>query len=166
MLPSRTVYSLTREMYLAGCELHIKTLTFLVLTLKQYVNVKITWGSEVETSIAMTIIASFSWLTRPQSSSFLKCLLGKRLVLDPNLHFTPDLQSSVCILPSVCISSPVCSLQSLYFKKNKTFKRKTYAFTKIYCFKSGEIWASSINRYMPHKPQTGKYRRSVSLIII
>ena len=29
-------------MYLAGCELHIKTLTFLVLTLKQYVNVEIT----------------------------------------------------------------------------------------------------------------------------
>ena len=29
-------------MYLAGCEQHIKTLTFLVLTLKQYVNVKIT----------------------------------------------------------------------------------------------------------------------------
>ena len=42
MLPSRTVYPLTREMYLAGCELHIKTLTFLVLTLKQYVNVEIT----------------------------------------------------------------------------------------------------------------------------
>ena len=26
---SRTVYSLTRERYLAGCELHIQTLTFL-----------------------------------------------------------------------------------------------------------------------------------------
>ena len=43
----QTAYSLTREMYLAGCELHIQTLTFLVLTLKQYVNAKITWGSEV-----------------------------------------------------------------------------------------------------------------------
>ena len=38
----QTAYSLTREMYLAGCELHIQTLTFLVLTLKQYVNAKIT----------------------------------------------------------------------------------------------------------------------------
>ena len=40
MLLSRTVYSVTREMYLGGCELHIPTLTFLVLTLKQYVNAK------------------------------------------------------------------------------------------------------------------------------
>ena len=166
MLPSRTVYSLTREMYLAGCELHIKTLTFLVLTLKQYVNVEITWGSEVRNinrnddycQPLMTYAASIQLI--------LEVKAGKRLVLDPSLHFTPDLQSSVCILPSVCISTPVCSLQSLYFEKNKTFKGKTYAFTKIYCFKSGEIWASSINRYMPHKPQTEKYRRSVSLIII
>ena len=39
--------SLTREMYLASCELHIQTLKFLILlTLKQYVNETI-WGSEV-----------------------------------------------------------------------------------------------------------------------
>ena len=42
MLLSRTVYSLTREIYLAGRELNIQTLTFLVLTSKQYVNAKIT----------------------------------------------------------------------------------------------------------------------------
>ena len=35
MLLSRTVFSLTREMYLAGCELHIQTVSLLiVLTLK------------------------------------------------------------------------------------------------------------------------------------
>ena len=46
MLLSRTFYSLTREMYLAGCELHIQTFTLLVLTLKQYVNAKTIWGSK------------------------------------------------------------------------------------------------------------------------
>ena len=38
MLLSRTVYSLTREMYVAGCELQIQTLKFLILTLKQNVH--------------------------------------------------------------------------------------------------------------------------------
>ena len=34
--------------YLAGCELHIQTLTFLIiLTLKQYVDAKTIWGNEV-----------------------------------------------------------------------------------------------------------------------
>ena len=37
MLLSRTVFSLTREMYLAGCELHIQTVSLLiVLTLKRW----------------------------------------------------------------------------------------------------------------------------------
>ena len=37
-----------RKMYLAGCKLHIQTVTFLiVLTLKQYVNAKTIWGLEV-----------------------------------------------------------------------------------------------------------------------
>ena len=39
-IAQQTAYFLTREMY-------IQTLTFLVLTLKQYVNAKTTWGSEV-----------------------------------------------------------------------------------------------------------------------
>ena len=35
-------------MYLASCKLHFQTVTFLnVLTLKQYVNAKTLWGSEV-----------------------------------------------------------------------------------------------------------------------
>ena len=39
---------LKKEIYLAGCELHIQTLLFLIiLTLKQYVNTKTIWGSEV-----------------------------------------------------------------------------------------------------------------------
>ena len=41
-IAQQTAYSLTREIYLAGCELHIQTLTVLVLTLKQYVNAKTT----------------------------------------------------------------------------------------------------------------------------
>ena len=36
---------------------------------------------------------------------------GKRVVLEPSLHFNPGLQSSVCILPSVYILPPVCSLR-------------------------------------------------------
>ena len=49
MLLNRTVYSLTWEMHLAGCELHIQTLMFpIILTLKQYVNTKTIWGSEVQ----------------------------------------------------------------------------------------------------------------------
>ena len=154
MLPSRTVYPLTREMYLAGCELHIQTLTFLVLTLKQYVNAKTTWGSEVRNinrnddycQPLMTNAASIQLILEVEA--------GKRLVLDPSLHFTPDLQSSVCILPSVCISTLVCSLQSLYFKKNKICKGKTFTFTKLYCFKSGEILASSICPTNPRQKYT------------
>ena len=35
-------------MYLAGCELHIQTVMFLIiLNLKQYVNAKTIWGREV-----------------------------------------------------------------------------------------------------------------------
>ena len=41
-IAQQTAYSLTREIYLAGCELHIQTLMVLVLTLKQYVNAKTT----------------------------------------------------------------------------------------------------------------------------
>ena len=49
MLLNRTVYSLTWEMHFAGCELHIQTLMFpIILTLKQYVNTKTIWGSEVQ----------------------------------------------------------------------------------------------------------------------
>ena len=47
MLLNRIVYSLTGEMYLAGCELHVQTLPFLVLTLKQYVDAKTIWRSKV-----------------------------------------------------------------------------------------------------------------------
>ena len=36
---------------------------------------------------------------------------GKRVVLEPSLHFNPGLQSSVCILPSVYILPLVCSLR-------------------------------------------------------
>ena len=70
---------------------------------------------------------------------------GKRVVLEPSLHFTSGLQSLVCIL------SPVCSPQSLYFEKNKSFKGKAYTFTKKYCFKSGEIWVSSLLNKELHK---------------
>ena len=36
---------------------------------------------------------------------------GKRVVLEPSLHFNPGLQSSVRILPYVYILPPVCSLR-------------------------------------------------------
>ena len=164
MLPSKTVYSLTREMYLAGCEQHIKTLTFLVLTLKQYVNVKITWGSEVRNinrnddycQPLMTYAASIQLI--------LEVFTGEAACFRPESAFYP--WSTVVSVHFTLSLHFIPGLQSLYFEKKKTFKGKTYAFTKIYCLKSGEIWASSINRYMPHKPQTEKYRRSVSLIII
>ena len=55
-----------------------------------------------ETSVAMTIIASLSQLTRPRPQLILEVYPGKRVVFEPSLHFTPGLQSSVCILPSVC----------------------------------------------------------------
>ena len=83
-------------MYLAGCELHIKTLTFLVLTLKQYVNVEITWGSEVRNinrnddycQPLMTNAASIQLILEVEA--------GKRLVLV--CIFNPGLQSAVAIL--------------------------------------------------------------------
>ena len=66
-----------------------------------------------KTSIAMRTIASISRLVRPRSQLTLEVFLGKRVVLEPSLHFSPGLQSSllrVCILPSVCTLSTVCSL--------------------------------------------------------
>lgn len=48
LMQQNRVYSSTRKMYLAGCELHIQTLRFLIVfTLKQYVNAKTMWGSKV-----------------------------------------------------------------------------------------------------------------------
>ena len=55
-----------------------------------------------ETSVAMTIIASLSQLTRPRPQLILEVYPGKRVVFEPSLHLTPGLQSLVCILPSVC----------------------------------------------------------------
>ena len=62
-------------------------------------------------SIAMRTITSISPLVRPRSQLTLEVFLGKRVVLEPSLHFSPGLQSSVCILPSVCTLSTVCSLR-------------------------------------------------------
>ena len=111
MLLGRTVYSLTREKNLAGCELYIQTFTFLVLTLKQHVNAKTIWGSKVRNinrrddfCQPLTTYAASIQLT-------LEVFPGKRIVLEPSLHFNPGLQSSVCILPSVYILPPVCSLR-------------------------------------------------------
>ena len=59
----------------------------------------------------MRTIASISRLVRPRSQLTLEVFLGKRVVLEPSLHFSPGLQSSVCILPSVCTLSTVCSLR-------------------------------------------------------
>ena len=59
----------------------------------------------------MRTIASISPLVRPRSQLTLEVFLGKRVVLEPSLHFSPGLQSSVCILPSVCTLSTVCSLR-------------------------------------------------------
>ena len=108
MLLGRTVYSLTREMYLAGCELYIQTLTFLVLTLKLHVNAKTICESEVRNinrhcQPLVTYAASIQ-LT-------LEVFPRKRVVLELSLHFNPGLQSSVCILPSVYILPLVCSLR-------------------------------------------------------
>ena len=112
MLLSRTVYSLTREMRLTGCELHIQTLTFLiVLTLTQCVNAK----------TVMTIIDNLSRLTRPQPQLTLEVFPRKRVNLEPesifypwsavfSLHFIPSLQSAVCSLQFA-----VCSLQSAFY---------------------------------------------------
>ena len=69
------------------------------------------WGSEVRhinrhedyCEALMTYAASIH-LT-------LEVFLGKWVVSELNLHFTPGLQSSVRILPSVCILRPGCSLR-------------------------------------------------------
>ena len=99
MLLSRTVYSLTREIYLAGRELNIQTLTFLVLTSKQYVNAKITWGSEVRNTNRKTIIASLPWLTRPGEAGFFRTESAFYLWSAVfSLHFIPGLQSAIAIL--------------------------------------------------------------------
>ena len=75
-------------MYLAGCRLHIQTVTFLsVLTLKQYANAK-----TIETLIAVTIIFSLSQLiTRPRSQVILEVFPGKQVVFEPSLPSTPGL---------------------------------------------------------------------------
>ena len=91
-----------RKMYLAGCKLHIQTVTFLiVLTLKQYVNAKTIWGLEVWninrhddycqplTTHAASILGH-SWSFSGEAS----CFWTKSV-------FYPW-QSSVCILPLVC----------------------------------------------------------------
>ena len=59
----------------------------------------------------MRTITSISRLVRPRSQLTLEVFLGKRVVLEPSLHFSPGLQSSVFILPSVCTLSTVCSLR-------------------------------------------------------
>lgn len=93
MLLNRTVYSLTWEMHFAGCELHIQTLMFpIILTLKQYVNTKTIWGSEVRNISChddyyqplvtyMASIPAHSWSFFKEAGFF------------RNDHFTPGLQS-------------------------------------------------------------------------
>ena len=65
-----------------------------------------------KTSITMMIFASLSQLMQLQSQPTLEVFLGKQVVLEPSLHFTPVLQSSGFILPSVSALPPVCSLQT------------------------------------------------------
>ena len=97
---STTVYSLTRERYLAGCELHIQTLTVLVvLTLYQYVNAKTIWVSEVRN------INSHN----DYCHSLTTYVALKRVIFEPSLHFNTGLQSSVCTL------TLVCSVQSAFY---------------------------------------------------
>ena len=105
MLLSRTVFSLTREMYLAGCELHIQS--FIANRSYLRINIstpKLSEEMKSETSIALTIIASLSQLTRPESLHTLRVFPGRRVVLEPSLHFNlsphfnPSLQSKVCVL--------------------------------------------------------------------
>ena len=95
---------LNREMYLAGCELHVQALLFLVLTWKQYVNTKTIWRSKVWSINChddyCQPLMTYAALIQP-----LEVFLGKRVVLEPSLHFTPGLQSSVCILLLVCLFS-------------------------------------------------------------
>ena len=132
MLLNRIVYSLTGEMYLAGCELHVRTLPFLVLTLKQYVNAKTIWRSKVwnvnhrdDHCQPLMTYAAFSpahfWSFSGEAGYF----------LEPSLHFTPRLQSSVCILPLVCVSSLVCGWQSAFhndgiFKQIEIFPKQVW----------------------------------------
>ena len=73
MLLSRNIYSLTREMYLAGCELHIQTLTFLiVLTLKKYVNAKTIFEQEylkqLDNDIACYNVVTYSHKSKQRMS--------------------------------------------------------------------------------------------------
>ena len=80
-----------------------------------------------------------------------------RVVLKPSLHLTSSPQFSVCIL------SPVCSLQSAVaiLWEEQNFQRKNVYLYQEILFKK---WRNlSFIRYMPHKPQTEKCRRSVSL---
>ena len=65
-----------------------------------------------KTSITMMIFASLSQLMQLQSQPTLEVFLGKQVVLEPSLHFTPVLQSSGFILPSVSALPLVCSLQT------------------------------------------------------
>ena len=88
-------------MCLANCELHIPTLTFLIVVTSRTICQRQNQDVKFETSILMTIIASLSQLTRPRSQLTLKVFPGKRVVFEPSQHFTPSLQSSVCILPTV-----------------------------------------------------------------
>ena len=70
MLLSRTVYSFIwwiEEMCLANCELHIPTLTFLIVLTSRTICQRQNQDVKFETSIPITIIASLSQLTRPRS---------------------------------------------------------------------------------------------------
>ena len=70
---------LKKEIYLASCELRIQTLLFLIiLTLKQYVNTKTIWGSEVRN---ISCHPAHSWSFFKEAGFF------------RNDHFTPGLQS-------------------------------------------------------------------------
>ena len=70
--------------FLAGCELHIQTLAFLIiLTLK---NISPPKPVKCETLIVMTIIDSLSRLMRPQSQLTLVVFPGKWIVFEPSLH--------------------------------------------------------------------------------
>ena len=70
-------------MCLANCELHIPTLTFLIVLTSRTICQRQNQDVKFETPIPMTIIASLSQLT-----------------LEPSQHFTPGLQSAVWNLQS------------------------------------------------------------------
>ena len=93
--------------FLAGCELHIQTLAFLIiLTLK---NISPPKPVKCETLIVMTIIDSLSRLMRPLSQLTLEVFPGKWIVFEPSLHW------SIVFSLHCTLSLPfIFSLQSVF----------------------------------------------------